>query len=100
MRLEFGIVAALFAVVPLAAQDRPAWPDTFSVTLLWAPLPDGWERAAAAPRETTNRPLDVPAAIFEHRAVLYTHQHRPFSEVRERYQREALAFSLPSAARR
>ena len=69
------------------------------MTLLWAPLPDGWEDAAAAPRETPAHSLDVPAVLFEHRAVLYTRNHRPFSEVRERYQRDALAFALPAASR-
>jgi len=82
------------AVAPLEPYRR-----TFSVTLLWAPLPDGWEHAAAAPRETPARSLDVPVVLFEHRAVLYTRNHRPFSEVRERYQRDALAFALPAASR-
>jgi len=44
--------------------------ETFGVRWLWA------DTAAA-----------VPAAVFEHRAVLYTADHRPFSEVDEVYQR-------------
>jgi chorismate-pyruvate lyase len=82
------------AVAPLDPYRR-----TFSVTLLWAPLPEGWERAPVAPRQMPSRPLDVPAVMFEHRAILYTGDHRPFSEVRERYQRDALAFALPAASR-
>ena len=34
----------------------------------------------------------IPAALFEHRAVLYTRDHKPFSEVSEVYQRQVLAF--------
>ena len=83
------------AVAPLEPYRR-----TFSVTLTWAPLPAGWERGAVAPDATPARALDVPTVIFEHRAVLYTRSHRPFSEVREQYQRDALAFALPDVARR
>ncbi|MYN03135.1 hypothetical protein GTP41_13620 [Pseudoduganella sp. DS3] len=35
---------------------------------------------------------EVPAALFEHRAVLYTAAHQPIAEVRESYQRGVLAF--------
>ena len=65
---------------------------TFSVTLLWAPLPDDWERESATIREGKNGALAIPAALFEHRAVLYTREHKPFSEVSEVYQRQILAF--------
>jgi len=80
-------------VAPLQPYRR-----TFSVTMLWSPLPPGWERGpdVAAARAG---PLDVPAALFEHRAVLYTSDNRPFSEVREVYQRGVLAFPPPPAAR-
>jgi hypothetical protein len=37
----------------------------------------------------------IPNALFEHRAVLYARDKRPFSEVDEVYQRELLAFPLP-----
>jgi hypothetical protein len=33
-------------------------------------------------------------ALFEHRAVLYTRDHRPFSEVAEIYRRDVLASPL------
>jgi hypothetical protein len=80
-------------VAPLEPYRR-----TFSVTLLWTPLPAGWENGLAALRDGTGA-LDIPAALFEHKAVLYTRDDRPFSEVREVYQRETLAFP-PLAARR
>lgn len=61
---------------------------TFAVTILWAPLPDAWDRHSR-PAETTT-PLVIPDALFEHRAILYTRDHRPFSEVVEVYQRPVL----------
>ena len=33
---------------------------------------------------------DAPGALFEHRAVLYSRDHKPFSEVVEVYQRQVL----------
>jgi hypothetical protein len=81
------------AVAPLEPYRR-----TFSVTLLWAPLPPGWENTGAALRDGAGT-LDIPAALFEHRAILYTRDHRPFSEVREVYQRDTLAFEPPKRAK-
>ncbi|HET9832671.1 MAG TPA: hypothetical protein VFP91_13200 [Vicinamibacterales bacterium] len=54
---------------------RPLEPsrETLSVTMFWKP----GERA-------------VPDALFAHRAVLYTREHVPFSEVYEVYQRQIL----------
>jgi hypothetical protein len=75
-------------VAPLEPYRR-----TVAVRLLWRPLPEGWERGtragAAGPSGGT---LAIPDALFEHRAVLYTRDHRPFSEVVEVYQRQLLAF--------
>ncbi len=68
---------------------------TFAVTLLWAPLPAGWEREPAALPASSGRALAIPAALFEHRAVLYTRSGKPFSEVTEVYQRQILAFPPP-----
>jgi hypothetical protein len=67
---------------------------TSLVRLLWSPLPDGWERGAASP-PATNGALAIPAALFEHQAILYTRDHKPFSEVHEVYQRQLLAFPPP-----
>jgi chorismate-pyruvate lyase len=69
---------------------------TFAVTLLWRPLPDGWEHASVNPSARRGHTLAIPDAVFEHRAVLYTREHRPFSEVHEVYQRQLLAFPVPS----
>ena len=70
-------------VAPLEPYRR-----TIAVRILWTPLPDGWERQAR-PADTAAA-LSVPDALFEHRAVLYTRDHRPFSEVVEVYQRPVL----------
>jgi chorismate-pyruvate lyase len=67
---------------------------TFSMTMLWTPLPDGWERGGTATAAGTG-PLEIPAALFEHRALLSTKDGLPFSEVREVYQRGVLAFPPP-----
>ena len=78
------------AVQPLRPYRR-----TFAVTLLWSPLPAGWEqqqrRVRGQPGEQT-RALVLPKDLFEHRAILYTSDHQPFSEVNERYQGQLLAF--------
>ena len=65
---------------------------TFAVKLLWAPLPEGWERGNAPMASGTDAPLEIPPAVFQHQAVLYTRDHKPFSEVSEVYQRQILAF--------
>jgi chorismate-pyruvate lyase len=79
---------------PFGKVVQPLQPyrQTFAVKVLWSPLPDGWE-LGPAPR-STGGVLAIPDALFEHRAVLYTAEHKPFSEVHEVYQRELLAFRL------
>ena len=67
---------------------------TVAVNVLWTPLPRGWEQAPIVP-EARGGTLAIPAALFEHRAVLYTREHKPFSEVHEVYQRDVLAFPPP-----
>lgn len=69
---------------------------TFAVKLLWAPLPEGWERESGRLPVATNRALVIPDAVFEHNTVLYSREHKPFSEVHEVYQRQILAFPLVS----
>jgi len=78
------------AVAPLEPYRR-----TFAVTLLWTPLPAGWERGSNRRPASSGRPLAIPEALFEHRAVLYTRDHKPFSEVHEVYQRQLLSFPPP-----
>ena len=87
--LETGGTPFGKAVQPLRPYRR-----TFAVMLLWSPLPAGWEqqrRARGQPSERA-RPLVLPKDLFEHRAILYTSDHQPFSEVNERYQGQLLAF--------
>ncbi|HYE74749.1 MAG TPA: hypothetical protein VEF04_15530 [Blastocatellia bacterium] len=71
---------------------------TFATKMLWAPLPEGWE--LEPPRSspgTTNQLLAIPDALFEHHALLYSREHKPFAEVYEIYQRQLLAFPHPRA---
>ena len=77
-------------VAPLGPYRR-----TIAVQLLWTPLPHGWEQNVS-PLSGAGGALAIPAALFEHRAVLYTREHRPFSEVDEMYQRDVLAFPPPA----
>jgi len=76
-----------------AVQSLRPYRRTFSVTILWAPLPAGWEQrpqARSQPRQP--RKLAIPKNLFEHRAILYTSDNKPFSEVNELYQGWILAF--------
>jgi chorismate-pyruvate lyase len=75
-------------------QSLSPYRQTFAVKILWSPLPDGWERGQG-PKKGGAKVLTIPAALFEHRAVLYTKEHRPFSEVDEIYQGQLLAFPPP-----
>jgi hypothetical protein len=84
--LPFGKVVA-----PLEPYRR-----TFAASLLWRPLPAGWEYGASPIPSSKGGVLEIPDALFEHRAVLYTRDHRPFSEVHEVYQQQLLA--LPARA--
>jgi hypothetical protein len=72
---------------------------TFAAARLWSPLPRGWERnepsqpgRADGPLAHESGALAIPDAVFEHRALLYTREHKPFAEVDEVYQRDILAF--------
>ena len=67
---------------------------TSEVRLLWSPLPDSWEHGAIAAPQGAGV-LTIPDALFQHRAILYTRDHKPFSEVNEVYQRPLLAFPPP-----
>jgi hypothetical protein len=67
---------------------------TFAVVTLWSPLPAGWEQQRRPDGVTGERAeaLELPKELFEHRAILYTSENQPFSEVHERYQGELLSF--------
>jgi len=77
--------------------------ETIAVRLLWSALPEGWERAEASgaplpvsgPVLAPAASLQLPPALFEHRAILYTPRHEPIAEVHEVYQRDLLAFPEP-----
>jgi hypothetical protein len=85
-RAGLVVAAALASVLPQHAQAPSSWPDTFLARL-----------EALALIQTLNAEiLAIPDALFEHRAVLYTRDHKPFAEVREVYQRQILA-SAPRA---
>src|SRR5262245_46630883 len=76
-----------------AVQALRPYRRTFAVTILWSPLPTGWEQGLQA-RSQPRRPrkLVIPKNLFEHRAILYTSDNKPFSEVNEIYQGQILAF--------
>ncbi|HEY1899418.1 MAG TPA: hypothetical protein VGG49_06480 [Steroidobacteraceae bacterium] len=68
---------------------------TLSATLLWAPLPAGWEMSVSpAPAHSTN--LDVPHYVLQHTAVLTLPDGMPISALTETYTSEVLAFREPA----
>jgi hypothetical protein len=75
-----------------AVQSLEPYRQTFAATILWPPLPDGWERPSTALPAASGGALVIPDKLFEHRAILYTREHVPFSEVDEIYQGQILAF--------
>src|SRR5580698_4891560 len=67
---------------------------TLSSTLLWQPLPAGWEmKPPGAPIAGADQPM--PSRLLEHRAVLTLPDGTPFSEVVETYTDKVLAFPIP-----
>jgi chorismate-pyruvate lyase len=69
------------AVQPLEPYRR-----TYSMKVLWSPTTGAGQGSGALP---------IPEGLFEHRAVLYTREHKPFSEVVEVYRRDVLGASPP-----
>ena len=67
---------------------------TISATLLWQPLPEGWEMSPAAPDSRSGK-LVAPAAVLQHRALLTLPDGTPFSEVVETYTGNVLGFPPP-----
>src|SRR6185436_7224812 len=76
-----------------AVQPLEPYRQTFSVKVLWSPLPDGWERGSTVPSTGANGTLQIPDGLLEHRAILYTREHKPFSEVDEIYFRQLLSIT-------
>ncbi len=67
--------------------------ENFAAVLLWQPLDKGWELSRPK-AEASDRPLDIPEHLFEHRALLLNAAHEPFSEVDEVYTRAILDFPV------
>ena len=65
---------------------------TIGVNQLWTPLPEGWEGENVSLPAATSGTLAIPDALFEHRAIVYSREHKPISEVNEFYQKQLLAF--------
>ena len=78
------------AVQPLHFQRR-----TLSATLLWSPLPEGWETGSAPLPDAAGKVLQIPHAVLQHQAVLTLPDGTPLSEVIETYTDEVLAFPQP-----
>ncbi len=57
---------------------------TLSSTLLWRPLPEGWETNPAAAQDRA-APLQIPPDVLEHRALLVLPDGTAISEVVETY---------------
>ncbi|MBY6240623.1 hypothetical protein [Methylosinus sp. Sm6] len=77
-------------VAPLQPSRR-----TFSVEMLWSPLPAGWEsrtREEIARAYPPGARLEAPHGVLEHRAIVHAADGRPISEVRETYTRDVLDF--------
>jgi len=68
---------------------------TLSATVLWSPLPKGWEMNP--PAALDQAVLAMPYALIEHRAVLTSPDGVPVSEVVETYTREVLDFPAPGS---
>lgn len=77
-----------------AVLDLKPYRQTFRTRVLWWPLGEGWESSPVLPA-TGGSAMAIPEILFEHEALLYSAEHRPFSEVHEAYRRELLAFPLP-----
>ena len=67
---------------------------TLSSTLLWFPLPEGWEMNPIPPSAASSV-LTIPTELLRHRALLTLPDGTPFSEVVETYTGGVLAFPVP-----
>jgi chorismate-pyruvate lyase len=67
---------------------------TLSSTMLWVPLPEGWEMHPVPPSDTS-AVLAIPSELLQHRALLTLPDGTPFSEVVETYTAGVLAFQAP-----
>lgn len=82
--------------VPFGRVVRPLNPrrQTIAVSILWLPLPAGWETAPQPPAHSDQH-LIIPPRLFEHRAVVTRADGKPIAEVEEHYTAEVLDFPSP-----
>jgi len=74
---------------------------TLEATLIWSPLPLGWESAPPAQEGLgSSKRLELPPNVLRHRALLVLPEGLPISDVIETYTSAVLAFPEPSTARR
>ena len=81
-----------------AVQAMGFYRQTISAEVLWSPLPKGWELGVGDRPAEVKSNLVIPEHLLEHRAVLYSREQTPFSEVVEVYADDLLAFR-PSAVK-
>jgi chorismate-pyruvate lyase len=67
---------------------------TLSASLLWTPLPAGWEMAPTAGSGHSDR-LDIPPFVLQHTALLSLPDGTPISALTETYTAEVLGFPEP-----
>ncbi len=77
-----------------AVADLKPYRRTIAAETLWKPLEDGWELKPPPP-DRPGENMAIPEKLFEHRALLFTPDLKPFSEVDETYTREILSFGPP-----
>jgi hypothetical protein len=68
---------------------------TLSASLLWTPLPSGWEVAPANSSAHAGA-LEVPPYVLQHTALLSLPDGTPISSLTETYTAEVLAFPEPA----
>jgi chorismate-pyruvate lyase len=78
-----------------AVQDLKFRRQTVSATLLWSPLPQGWEMGTPIGQASGSRSLEIPPQVLQHRAVLTLPDGTPISQVVETYTSEVLGFPEP-----
>ncbi len=72
-----------------AVMDLHPVRETFAVEMFWR------QEDASAASGQPGAELAIPWRLFQHRALVYGENRRPFSEVNETYTREILAFGPP-----
>lgn len=77
-----------------AVQSLQPSRQTYAAKTLWWPLPQGWE-TQALPAIENGGTLAIPEALFEHRAVVFSRDRLPLSEVHESYKSPLLDFLPP-----